>query len=866
MAGAGGAMAALFQRSLRDMIAGIRAHPGGEAAHVENEVVPGVRKEAKSPDPRIKAVAVQKAAYLHMLGFDADWAAFPAVEAMSATRLQFKSAGYSAAAATFHPGTDVMLLIPNLLKKDLLGNSALEACLALDCLANIATPELAQALVADVFGLLQSSKPIVRRRAALCLLRLLQQFPDGLRPCFKGLAGVLDDPDAGARAAAVGVLCELAMQHPQNYLQIAPVFYRLLTSGQQSNWTTIKILKIFRALAPLEPRLGKKLRGPVAQLLRDSPAKSVTYECIMVAISGMAGQEDVLALALQELKGFLVDTDANIRYLGLQMVQTVFDKLPGRAAEFKETIMPCLDVADTSIQRLAFCLLSRIVDEASLPGTVATMLEKVAGAGDGLRDEVVELIIKMCCSNRYGLVTNFAWYLSVLRDLVQVTVRHGDTIAEQIADVAIRVDAVRGEAVNVSLHLLTEPAYLAHAATHGGSTLHHVLHTAAWVVGENAGLAADPVRVLEALLQPGAAGLPRDAQAAYVHAVTMQLVHALAGPGAAAGEGQAGPQVLIELVEANLGIFLKSPHLAVQQRARELAELVRVWKEGVAKPGDAGAFFRAMAGALASPLAPVSSKSQGRVAAPPGLDLGAPLAAPGSDPASASASNLSRSSSQSSLSAFPGADAPAGDAADAAAVLTARSAAEMKRSSSEYSKQLHGHREKFDMFYLGAEKLPGARGGGKAEVEGGGGGTVGLVEESLRFSAVAGPPAGAGGGAGAGTGAGAARAEVKFADDEGDEDESVGEKVRDAMDVDVLAPLEDFEALPQAASYPTQAPAAGLGPEEAGPFAGAPGAERGRKHRKEKKERKEKKHRKEKKERSSRGERPRSDGAAAEAP
>ena len=189
----------------------------------------------------------------------------------------------------------------------------------------------------------------------------------------------------------------------------------------------------------------------------------------------------------------------------------------------------------------------------------------------------------------------------------------------------------------------------------------------------------------------------------------------------------------------------------------------------------------------------------------------------------------------------------------------------MKRSSSEYSKQLHGHREKFDMFYLGAEKLPGAGGGGKGEeVEEGDGGTVGLVEESLRVSAVAGPPAGSGAGEGAGSGIGAARAEVKFADDEGDEDEPVGEKVRDAMDVDVLAPLEDFEALPQAASYPTQAPAAGLGPEEVGPFAGAPGAERGRKHRKEKKERKEKKHRKEKKERS-RGERPRSEGAATEA-
>ena len=844
MAGGGGAMASLFQRSLRDMIAGIRAHPGAEAAHVENEVVPGVRKEAKSPDPRIKAVAVQKAAYLHMLGFDADWAAFPAVEAMSATRLQFKSAGYAAAATTFHPGTDVMLLIPNLLKKDLQGASALEACLALDCLANIATPELAQALVADVFGLLQSSKPIVRRRAALCLLRLLQQFPDGLRPCFKGLAGGLDDPDAGARAAAVGVLCELTLQHPQNYLQIAPVFYRLLTSGEQSNWTTIKLLKIFGALAPLEPRLGKKLRGPVLQLLREGTAKSVTYECIMVAVSGMANQDDVLALALQELKGFLVDSDANIRYLGLQMVNSVFNKLPGRAGEFQETILACLDVADPSIQRLAFGLLSRVVDEANLRSTVATMMEKVAGAGEGLRDEVVELIIRMCSGNRYGLVVDFAWYLSVLRDLVQVTVRHGAAIAEQIAEVAIRVEAVRGDAVGVALNLLTDPAYLAHAGGRGDSTIHHVLRTAAWVVGENASLAAEPRQVLEALLQPGVAGLPRDAQAAYMHAVTMQVVHVIGGLGAAGSDGRTEVADLVGVAEANLGIFLKSPHLAVQQRARELLELIDVWRVGGA--GDVGPFFQGLAGALGCPLTPVSSKAQGRVPVPPGLDLGAPLAVPGQDLGS---NNLSRSSSQSSMSAYSGAGGPAGEICDAAAALTARSAAETKRSSSEYKKQLHGHREKFDMFYLGAEKLPGRGGGGGGDGEEEGRDITGLIEETPV------PPEG-GSAEMAPAPEGVRRAEVKFAEDEGEEEPAP--EARDAMDVDVLAPLEDFEALPQAASYPTQLPSAGLGPEAAGPFAGAPSAGREKKHRKEKKERKDKKERrgerKERRERRSRGE------------
>ena len=65
-----------------------------------------------------------------------------------------KISGYLAAQQSFLDNTDVLLLIPNLLKKDLASASTQEAGMALDCLANIMTPDLARDLVADVFSLL----------------------------------------------------------------------------------------------------------------------------------------------------------------------------------------------------------------------------------------------------------------------------------------------------------------------------------------------------------------------------------------------------------------------------------------------------------------------------------------------------------------------------------------------------------------------------------------------------------------------------------------------------------------------------------------------------------------------------------------
>ena len=110
----------------------------------------------------------------------------------------------------------VMLLVPNLLKKELASKSALEVCLALDCLANIMTLDLARDLIADVFGLLNSSKsikkgrrrrgrvppPAPRGRGGGPGLKLRASFPPGRRRRRPSLRG--DGPPPPRHAAAAG--------------------------------------------------------------------------------------------------------------------------------------------------------------------------------------------------------------------------------------------------------------------------------------------------------------------------------------------------------------------------------------------------------------------------------------------------------------------------------------------------------------------------------------------------------------------------------------------------------------------------------------------------------------------------------------
>lgn len=55
---------------------------------------------------------------------------------------------------------------------------------------------------------------------------------------------------AGVQSAAVNVICELARRNPKNYLSLAPLFFKLMTSST-NNWVLIKIIKL--ASTPLVP-------------------------------------------------------------------------------------------------------------------------------------------------------------------------------------------------------------------------------------------------------------------------------------------------------------------------------------------------------------------------------------------------------------------------------------------------------------------------------------------------------------------------------------------------------------------------------------------------------------------------------------
>ncbi|PSR85382.1 AP-3 complex subunit delta like [Actinidia chinensis var. chinensis] len=253
-------MDSLFQRTLEDLIKGVRLHLVNESTFISTSL-DEIRREVRSPDHDTKAAAVQKLTYFRSLhGVDDSFAAFPAVELAASPHFRHKQIAYLAASASFHSATSVVLLLTNQLRKDL--NSSNE------------------------FG------------------RLVEN---------------LESSDLQMVSVVVSVFCELASREPNSYLPLAPEFYRVWVDSR-NNWVLIKVLKIFAKLAPLEPRLAKRIVEPICEHMRRTGAKSLIFERIRTIVTSLSDYDSAVRLAVAKVQEFLVDDDPNLKYLGLQLV------------------------------------------------------------------------------------------------------------------------------------------------------------------------------------------------------------------------------------------------------------------------------------------------------------------------------------------------------------------------------------------------------------------------------------------------------------------------------------------------------------------------------------------------------------------
>ncbi|KAF6092233.1 adaptor related protein complex 3 subunit delta 1 [Phyllostomus discolor] len=626
-----GSIDRMFDKNLQDLVRGIRNHKEDEAKYI-SQCIDEIKQELKQDNIAVKANAVCKLTYLQMLGYDISWAAFNIIEVMSASKFTFKRIGYLAASQCFHEGTDVIMLTTNQIRKDLSSPSQYDTGVALTGLSCFVTPDLARDLANDIMTLMSHTKPYIRKKAVLIMYKVFLKYPESLRPAFPRLKEKLEDPDPGVQSAAVNVICELARRNPKNYLSLAPLFFKLMTSST-NNWVLIKIIKLFGALTPLEPRLGKKLIEPLTNLIHSTSAMSLLYECVNTVIavlislsSGMPNHSASIQLCVQKLRILIEDSDQNLKYLGLLAMSKILRTHPKSVQAHKDLVLQCLDDKDESIRLRALDLLYGMVSKKNLMEIVKKLMTHVDKAeGTTYRDELLTKIIDICSQSNYQHITNFEWYISILVELTRLEgTRHGHLIAAQMLDVAIRVKAIRRFAVS-QMSVLLDSAHLVASSTQRNGIC-EVLYAAAWICGEFSEHLQEPHQTLEAMLRPKVTTLPGHIQAVYVQNV-VKLYASILQQKERDSDTEAAQELTRFMVE-RLPQFVQSADLEVQERASCILQLVKHIQKLQAKEVPVAEEVSAL---FAGELNPVAPKAQKKVPVPEGLDLDAWINEPPSD-------------------------------------------------------------------------------------------------------------------------------------------------------------------------------------------------------------------------------------------
>ncbi|KAG5515676.1 hypothetical protein RHGRI_036652 [Rhododendron griersonianum] len=170
--------------------------------------------------------------YIYMLGYDVDFGHMEAVSLISAPKYPEKQVGYIVTSSLLNENHDFLRLAINTVRNDIIGRNETFQCLALTMVGNIGGREFAESLSPDVQKLLISSscRPLVRKKAALCLLRLFRKNPDvvNVDGWSDRMAQLLDERDFGVLTSSMSLLVALVANNHDAYWSCLPKCVKVL--------------------------------------------------------------------------------------------------------------------------------------------------------------------------------------------------------------------------------------------------------------------------------------------------------------------------------------------------------------------------------------------------------------------------------------------------------------------------------------------------------------------------------------------------------------------------------------------------------------------------------------------------------------
>ncbi|CAI0452668.1 unnamed protein product [Linum tenue] len=412
-------------------------------------------KNEKGLSPYEKKKYVWKMLYIYMLGYDVDFGHMEAVSLISAPKYPEKQVGYIVTACLLNENHDFLRLAINTVRNDIIGRNETFQCLALTLVGNIGGREFAESLAADVQKLLISSscRPLVRKKAALCLLRLYRKNPDvvNVDGWADRMAQLLDERDLGVLTSSMSLLVALVSNNHEAYWSCLPKCVKTLERlarnqdipqeytyyGIPSPWLQVKTMRALQYFPTVEdPNTRRSLFEVLQRILmgtdvvknvnKNNASHAVLFEALALVMH-LDAEKEMMSQCVALLGKFIAVREPNIRYLGLEnmtrmlMVTDVQDIIKRHQAQ----IITSLKDPDISIRRRALDLLYGMCDVSNAKDIVEELLQYLSSADFAMREE---LSLKAAILAE-KFAPDLSWYVDVILQLID---KAGDFVSDDI--------------------------------------------------------------------------------------------------------------------------------------------------------------------------------------------------------------------------------------------------------------------------------------------------------------------------------------------------------------------------------------------------------------------------------------------------
>ncbi|CBZ55271.1 hypothetical protein NCLIV_056950 [Neospora caninum Liverpool] len=434
---------------LREFIRNIRAAKtaADERAVVSKECAE-IRTAFKEGDGRYRHRNVAKVLFISMLGYPTQFAQLECLKLLASPRFAEKRVGYLGLSCLLDEQSEVLMLATNSIKNDLQHPNQYVNGLALTALGNIGTAEMCGAIMTQVEDLLRCSNPFIRKKAALCGVRVVKRVGDCEEKLLACLPALLADRNHGVLISACALITALAERDPglvdamRTHIPcLVKSLKACLTAGYAhaaeydiagitDPLLQCRLLRVLALLAKGDEASSASLSDVLAHVATNTEGaknvgNSVLYECVRTIMT-IEDDPGLRVLGVNILGRFLSSRELNVKYVALGTLQQVVRVDSKAVMRHRDILLDCLKDQDLSLRRRAVEVIFCLITDDNVRGLVKELLNFLLMLNDAEFKQLVVNKIAVAAS-RHAPTTR--WQIDTLFKIMTLG---GDAVDDAI--------------------------------------------------------------------------------------------------------------------------------------------------------------------------------------------------------------------------------------------------------------------------------------------------------------------------------------------------------------------------------------------------------------------------------------------------